>query len=92
MSFDTRAPMQIARDQAFGPASTIRPCSITTMRSADCTVESRWAIMIVVRLPRIANFDEFGPLAAEPEVRLRYVERAGDLPLDRLARSALRRP
>ena len=33
----------------------------------------------VVRLPRIANFDEFGPLAAEPSVRLRYVERAGDL-------------
>jgi adenosylcobyric acid synthase len=33
----------------------------------------------VVRLPRIANFDEFAPLAAEPAVRLRYVERADDL-------------
>jgi adenosylcobyric acid synthase len=30
----------------------------------------------VIRLPRIANFDEFAPLAAEPAVRLRYVERA----------------
>src|SRR5215212_7556228 len=33
----------------------------------------------VVRLPRIANFDEFAPLAAEPTVGLRYVERAVDL-------------
>jgi adenosylcobyric acid synthase len=33
----------------------------------------------VIRLPHIANFDEFGPLAAEREVRLRYVERADDL-------------
>ena len=33
----------------------------------------------VIRLPRIANFDEFAPLAAEPAVRLRYVERADDL-------------
>jgi adenosylcobyric acid synthase len=33
----------------------------------------------VIRLPHIANFDEFAPLAAEPSVRLRYVERADDL-------------
>jgi adenosylcobyric acid synthase len=33
----------------------------------------------VIRLPHIANFDEFAPLAAEPAVRLRYVERADDL-------------
>jgi adenosylcobyric acid synthase len=33
----------------------------------------------VIRLPRIANFDEFAPLAAEPAVRLRYVERADEL-------------
>jgi adenosylcobyric acid synthase len=39
----------------------------------------------VVRLPRIANFDEFGPLAAEPSVHLRYVERADDLGLPDLA-------
>jgi adenosylcobyric acid synthase len=35
--------------------------------------------LAVVRLPHIANFDEFGPLAAEPDVRLRYVERTDDL-------------
>jgi adenosylcobyric acid synthase len=33
----------------------------------------------VIRLPRIANFDDFAPLAAEPTMRLRYVEHADQL-------------
>jgi adenosylcobyric acid synthase len=33
----------------------------------------------VVRLPRIANFDDFEPLAAEPGVRLHLARRPGDL-------------
>ena len=33
----------------------------------------------VVRLPRIANFDDFDPLGREPSVRLRYVAEAKEL-------------
>ena len=33
----------------------------------------------VVRFPRIANFDEFEPLATEPGVRLRFVQSVEDL-------------
>jgi adenosylcobyric acid synthase len=42
--------------------------------SSDSLVE-----IAVVRLPHIANFDEFGALAAEPGVRLRYVTRPAEL-------------
>jgi adenosylcobyric acid synthase len=33
----------------------------------------------VVKLPHIANFDDIDPLAREPDLRIRYVERGGDL-------------
>jgi adenosylcobyric acid synthase len=40
----------------------------------DASVE-----IAVVRLPHIANFDEFSPLAAEPGLNLRYVSRPEEL-------------
>ena len=55
-----RRPRQLARHQprvepalrqqgGVGPASTTRPSSSTTIWSARLTVESRWAMMTVVR-------------------------------------------
>ena len=33
----------------------------------------------VIRLPRTSNFDDFDPLAAEPDVQVRYIERVDEL-------------
>lgn len=41
--------------------------------------EAKVVDIAVIRLPCISNFDDFDPLAAEPGVRVRFVERAGDL-------------
>jgi adenosylcobyric acid synthase len=35
--------------------------------------------IVVIRFPRISNFDDFDPLAAEPGVQVRFVERVDDL-------------
>jgi adenosylcobyric acid synthase len=35
--------------------------------------------ILVVRLPRIANYDDFGPLEHQPGVALRFVESAADI-------------
>jgi len=41
--------------------------------------EAKIIDIAVIRLPCISNFDDFDPLAAEPGVRVRFVERVGDL-------------
>ena len=48
--------------------------SLTQRSGADAFVE-----IAVVRLPHLANFDEFGALAAEPGVHVRYVSRPDEL-------------
>jgi len=39
------------------------------------TYPETWVDIAVVRLPHISNFDDFDPLAAEPGVQLRFVNR-----------------
>lgn len=47
---------------------------LTPVAPADAVVD-----IAVVRLPHIANFDEFGALAREPRVQVRYVSRVEEL-------------
>ena len=54
--------------------------AVTLERAGGAPAPARGAVDIaVIRFPRIANFDDFDPLGREPEVRLRYVERADEL-------------
>jgi adenosylcobyric acid synthase len=48
--------------------------SLTQRDGSDAFVD-----IAVVRLPHLANFDELGPLAAEPGVQVRYVSRPAEL-------------
>jgi adenosylcobyric acid synthase len=43
-------------------------------QAADCLIE-----IAVIRLPHLANFDEFRPLGSEPGIGLRYVSRPEEL-------------
>ncbi|RRJ67618.1 cobyric acid synthase [Paenibacillus oralis] len=48
--------------------------------AADKSAREQAAVDIaVIRYPRISNFTDFAPLAAEPDVSLRYVDRLTDL-------------
>jgi adenosylcobyric acid synthase len=62
----------LAEEDSQGlPASAQR-----TLR--DVSTESGSLDVVVLRLPHIANFDDFDPFARTPSVRLRYVDRAVD--------------
>jgi len=57
-----------------------------TASLADRYTGAGWSVadirIAAPRLPRIANFDDLDPLAAEPDVALRLVEPGDDLPAD----------
>jgi adenosylcobyric acid synthase len=51
-----------------------------TRAGVSPSVPRPWSIdIVVIRLPHISNFDDFDPLRAEPDVRVRFVGRAGEL-------------
>jgi adenosylcobyric acid synthase len=69
--------LRIAEEDAVALESADRDplgASGPAPRSADVVLD-----IAVIHLPRIANFDDFAPLNAEPDVRLRYVSRPADL-------------
>lgn len=43
------------------------------------TTERKLLDIVVIRLPRISNFTDFGPFAQYPNVSLRYVDKVSDL-------------
>ena len=67
--------LRIAQEDAVAleRPETLRPAS-DGRADAEAEVD-----IVVLRLPRIANFDDFDPFIDEPGVRLRYVSRVEDL-------------
>ncbi len=51
--------------------------ALETVSSEQSSVNS--IDVAVIRLPHISNFDDFDPLRAEPDVTVRFVDRADDL-------------
>jgi len=68
----------------LGVVPYLEPGLVPAEDSLDLDDAARWGTpgaleIAVVRLPRISNFDDFEPLAAEPGVRVRFVRNAGEL-------------
>jgi adenosylcobyric acid synthase len=64
------------RSTMGGPPRAGEPASGLAMSMGH---DRAFVEMAVVRFPRIANFDDFGPLEAEPGVRLRYIRAPEEL-------------
>jgi adenosylcobyric acid synthase len=62
---------------ALETVSTTRHTSLLTPHSSLLTPS--FLDIAILRLPHIANFDDFDPLAGEPGVRIRYLSNAADL-------------
>jgi adenosylcobyric acid synthase len=61
------------------PAHAIPEEDATALDSLAPTAQLGMLDIAVVHLPRIANFDDFDPLRAEPTVRLHYVRSVAEL-------------
>lgn len=80
--------LEMLRERAFGvPTLGVVPF-LPGLRIADedsVTLMSRKVMgegpveIVVVQLPRMSNFDDFDALAAEPGVRVRFVQRADEM-------------
>jgi adenosylcobyric acid synthase len=66
-------------EERLVPAEDSLDLEAIERRSPSRADESALIDIVVVRLPRIANFDDFEPLATEPGVRVRWASAAADL-------------
>lgn len=66
----------------FADARILPKEDAMALDNRDATQGSGGIVIAVPRLPRIANFDDLDPLAAEPDVRLEIIEMGTPLPAD----------
>ena len=66
----------------FADARILPKEDAMALDNRDATQGSGGIVIAVPRLPRIANFDDLDPLAAEPDVRLEIIEVGTPLPAD----------
>ncbi|HEX7183599.1 MAG TPA: cobyric acid synthase [Thermoanaerobaculia bacterium] len=82
--------LEMLRERAFGVPTLgvipfLRDIGVAAEDSASLDDRqsprdgSRELTIAVLRLPHLSNFDDFDPLAAEPGVEVRFVDRAEDL-------------
>jgi len=70
--------------RVLGVVPYLEPQLVPSEDSLDLDDSARWGApggldVVVVRLPRVSNFDDFEPLAAEPGVRVRFARGADEI-------------